>query len=129
MAVEIFSSKWQKAWQQALQASDPYKQAAKTWEGALVLNVEPDVRLFLDLHLGECREIRDAGAEDECKFELAAPRATWLGLLKNGGDPLYLLMRGKLKLIQGSKAKLLPYTKAAKLMLAAAQDLPGVQYE
>jgi hypothetical protein len=39
------------------------------------------------------------------------------------------VMRGKLKLVQGSKAQLLPYSKAAKLMLAAAQDLDGVDYE
>jgi putative sterol carrier protein len=127
--VKIFSTAWQKAWETALQSSAEYQNAARTWEGALILTVGDVVRLYLDLHHGDCREIRDATREDECRFELTAPREIWLDLLKNGKDPLYLVMRGKLKLVQGSKAQLLPYSKAAKLMLAAAQDLDGVDYE
>ena len=127
--MKLFSTDWQKAWETALQSSAEYQKAAKTWEGALILTVGDEVRLFLDLHRGDCREIRDAVADDECRFELTAPRDIWLDLLKNGKDPLYLVMRGKLKLVQGSKAQLLPYSKAAKLMLAAAQDLEGVDYE
>ena len=95
----------------------------------MILEVEPDVRVYLDLHKGDCREIRDARAADECKFELSASREVWLDLLQRGKDPLYMVMRGKLKLLQGSKAQLLPYAKAAKAMLAAAQDLEGVDYE
>ena len=127
--VKLFSHAWQKAWETALQSSAEYQNAARTWEGALILTVDDVVRLYLDLHHGACREIREATREDECRFELAGPREVWLDLLKNGKDPLYLVMRGKLKLVQGSKAQLLPYSKAAKLMLAAAQDLEGVDYE
>ena len=127
--VKLFSDDWQKAWESALQSHSEYRKAAQTWEGALILTVGEDVRLYLDLDRGDFREIRNAVDEDECRFELTAPREIWLDLLKNGKDPLYLVMRGKLKLIQGSKAQLLPYSKAAKLMLAAAQELEGVDYE
>ena len=127
--MKLFSDGWQKAWENALRSSVAYEMAARSWEGALILTVGDEVRLFLDLHQGDCREIRNAADEDECRFELAAPREIWLDLLKNGKDPLYLVMRGKLKLVQGSKGQLLPYSKAAKLMLAAAQDLEGVDYE
>jgi putative sterol carrier protein len=127
--VKLYSDEWQQAWKTALQASADYRAAAQTWEGALVLKVEPDVRIFLDLHKGDCREIRNAVAADECKFELSASRDIWLDLLERGKDPLYMVMRGKLKLLQGSKAQLLPYAKAAKAMLAAAQELQGVDYE
>ena len=127
--MKLFSHAWQKALETALQSSVEYRNAARTWEGALILTVGDVVRLYLDLHHGDCREIREAASEDECRFELAAPREIWLDLLKNGKDPLYLVMRGKLQLVQGFKAQLLPYSKAAKLMLAAAQDLEGVDYE
>lgn len=127
--VKLFSDDWQKAWETALRSSAEYQDASRTWEGALILSVGSDVRLFLDLHRGECRQIRNALSDDECRFELAAPRDVWLDLLQNGKDPLYLVMRGKLKLVQGSKAQLLPYSKAAKIMLGAAQSLPGVDYE
>jgi putative sterol carrier protein len=127
--VKLYSDEWQQAWQSALQASGAYRSAAQTWEGALILSVEPDVRIYLDLHQGGCREIRDARAADECRFELSASREIWLELLEHGKDPLYMVMRGKLKLLQGSKAQLLPYAKAAKAMLAAAQELEGVDYE
>ena len=127
--MKLFSDGWQKAWENALRSSVAYEMAARSWEGALILTVGDEVRLFLDLHQGDCREIRNAADEDECRFELAAPREIWLDLLKNGKDPLYLVMRGKLKLVQGSKGQLLPYSKAAKLMLAAAQDREGVEDE
>lgn len=127
--MKLFSKEWQTAWETALQASEDYRKAARNWEGALILSVGSEVRLFLDLHRGDCREIRDAEAEDQCRFELAAPRELWLDLLKNGKDPLYLVMRGKLKLVQGSKAQLLPYSQAAKAMLATAQNLKEVDYE
>lgn len=127
--VKLYSNEWQQAWKSALQASPVYRKAAETWEGALILQVEPDVRIYLDLHKGDCLEIRDARPLDECKFELSATRDIWRELLDQGKDPLYMVMRGKLKLLKGSKAALLPYAKAAKAMLAAAQDLQGVDHE
>lgn len=127
--MKLYSDEWQQAWKSALQASGDYRSAAQTWQGALILKVEPGVRIYLDLHQGDCREIRDARAADECRFELSASREIWLELLEHGKDPLYMVMRGKLQLLQGSKAQLLPYAKAAKAMLAAAQELQGVDYE
>ncbi len=127
--VKLYSQAWQQAWKSALQASSAYRSAAQTWEGALILKVEPDIRIYLDLNHGECREIRDARADDACRFELSASREVWLDLLERGKDPLYLVMRGKLHLLRGSKAELLPYARAAKAMLAAAQELKGVDYE
>lgn len=127
--MKLYSDAWQQAWKNALQASADYRTAARTWEGALILTVEPDIRILLDLDRGDCREIRSARADDACRFELSASRAIWLELLQHGKDPLYLVMRGKLRLLQGSKAQLLPYAKAAKAMLAAAQQLEGVDYE
>lgn len=127
--MKLYSKEWQQAWKSALQANSVYRKAAETWEGALILNVEPDLRIYLDLHKGDCLDIRDAHSQDECKFELAASREIWRELLEQGKDPLYLVMRGKLKLLKGSKAALLPYAKAAKAMLAAAQTLEGVDDE
>jgi putative sterol carrier protein len=125
--MELFSPSWQAAWKDRLNACDTYRTAAATWEGALILDVTtasgtPDVRLFLDLHKGECRDIRPALPQDDCRFELSAPRTIWLDLLQNGSDPIYLVMRGKLKLLKGSKAQLLPYARAAKAMLSAARE-------
>ncbi len=131
--MQLFSEPWQQAWHQQLNASQAYKKAAATWEGGLILTVEPGeqegVRLFLDLHQGECRGISDAAQDQDCRFELSASRAIWLDLLEKGSDPIYLVMRGKLALLKGSKAQLLPYAKAAKAMLAAAREIDGVNYE
>jgi putative sterol carrier protein len=128
--MELFTPDWQAAWKDRLDQSEDYRTAAAKWEGALILDVHaegqsPAARLFLDLHHGECRSVRDAVSEDECRFELSAPRAVWLDLLEKGSDPIYMVMRGKLKLLQGSKSQLLPYAKAAKAMLAAARGIEG----
>ena len=126
--MELFTPDWQAAWTDRLNQCENYRATAAKWEGALILDVQaegesPAARLFLDLHHGECRGIRDALATDECRFELSAPRAIWLDLLEKGSDPIYMVMRGKLKLLQGSKSQLLPYAKAAKAMLAAARGI------
>lgn len=130
--MKLFSTEWQGAWCQALQSSEAYQKAAASWHGDLILTVGPDdddgVRLFLQLDKGDCHGIRDATDDDLCRFELSAPRAIWLDLLERGTDPIYLVMRGKLKVVQGSKAQLLPYARAAKEMLAAAKNLPDVEF-
>ncbi len=51
--------------------------------------------------------------------------AAWKRILAGEVEPLTALMTGKLRLTQGSLAKLLPYVQAAKELVAAARRIPS----
>jgi putative sterol carrier protein len=130
VANEIFSSAWAEAWGEELNRSDRYRQSASGWEGAIafVLGTDPasgfteSRRVWLDLHHGACRQARTATEEDlaQAPFVLSAPAGVWRRVLAGDLEPVLALMSGKLKLEKGSLAKILPFTLAAKEMVAAA---------
>jgi ribonucleoside-diphosphate reductase beta chain len=57
---------------------------------------------------------------------IGAPRDTWRSVLEGGVDPILGLLQGKLKLERGNLLKLVPYARAAKVLLSAAGRVPGV---
>ncbi|MEM9293050.1 MAG: SCP2 sterol-binding domain-containing protein [Acidobacteriota bacterium] len=130
---EIFSAEWAQAWGDALDTSEAYREAASSWEGALVLVMSADPNLgipseravFLDLEHGRCHEARLANDEDraEAPFVLAAEPAQWKRVLESDLDPLLALMSGKIRLARGSLAKLTPQVKAARELVRTAANL------
>lgn len=120
---EPFTEAWAKAYCEALNANEAYRQAAATWEGAIVLAVEADPALgleerrgiYLDLHHGACREARAATPEDfaAAPYVIAADARTWKEITEGVLDPIAALMRGKLKLEKGNMAVLAGYMMAA----------------
>jgi putative sterol carrier protein len=135
MATAIFTDAWAVAWCRELTTSIAYRQAAARWEGALVLileadaalGIDPELAVFLDVHHGTCRSARAATAEDRetAPYVLQGNAAAWKRILAGEVEPLTALMTGKLRLTQGSLAKLLPYVQAAKELVAAARRIPS----
>ena len=135
MVAEIFTEAWAIHWCRELTSSVAYHQAAARWEGALVLVLEADEALgidqervvFLDVHHGTCRGARSATPEDRqtAPFVLQGNAAAWRRILAGEIEPLTAVMTGKLRLAQGSLAKLLPYVQAAKELVAAARRIPA----
>ncbi len=131
---EPFSEAWAKAYCEALNANLAYRQAAATWEGALILAVEADPALgltekrgiYLDLYCGQCREARVATLEDYAKapYVISADLRTWKTLTEGGLDPISALMRGKLKLEKGDMATLAGYMMAALELTNTARQVP-----
>lgn len=128
--VELFTEEWARAWCRELNGSEEYREAAETWEGAVVLVVEPDPErgieeeraVYLDLRQGECREARAADAEDRAgaPYVIRADPYTWKRVLDREMDPISGLMRGKFKLERGSVVTLARYVRAAKELVSAA---------
>ncbi len=131
---EPFSEAWAKAYCEALNANLAYRQAAATWEGALILAVEADPALgltekrgiYLDLYRGQCREAKVATLEDYAKapYVISADLRTWKTLTEGGLDPISALMRGKLKLEKGDMATLAGYMMAALELTNTARQVP-----
>jgi putative sterol carrier protein len=114
-----------------LNASAAYRIAAAAWEGSVALAATaPDGALgpavFLDLRHGVCHGARAASAEDveAATYLIAAERATWRDVLAAQTSPLMALMAGRLKLVRGEMAALLPHANSARelLHLAAAVE-------
>ena len=130
MKLELFSDEWAKAAADVIRASDGYRAAAKSWEGAMVFTLQADPSLgvpeprsaYLDLWHGECREGRAATPDDVAKapYVVSADAYTWRQVLEGRLEPIQGLLRGKLKLVKGNMAVLARYVAAAKELVACA---------
>ena len=130
---ELFTHSWAEAWGAALNQSEDYRKAGKSWEGAIVLEALADASrglastaaVFLDLHRGACREARLATDADlrTANYVLSGPLAVWLTVLDGEIAPTMALLRGKLKLKRGSLAGLLPHVQAATALVRVAQTV------
>ena len=129
---EVLTEAWAKAWCDALNGSERYRQAAVTWEGAVVIAVRADAArgipeggVFLDLWHGTCRGARVAGEGDvdAARFVITATPETWGQLLRGVLDPMFAVMNGALELTKGSVASLFPQVAAAKELVAVARGL------
>jgi len=129
----VFSDAWAQACAEALNASAAYRDAARAWEGAVVLLMldgsSPDAerQVWLDLWHGECRAARSATPADldACRYILAGSREAWQQLLQGRLAPLMALMTGRLKLTKGNLADLIPFAGAAKELVQAAAGIPA----
>lgn len=123
--MERFSDEWAQAWGRALDDDQDYRRSAARWQGAILFVVQPDRKVFLDLQGGRCLAGRTATAADEASaaYALEASPEVWDEVLDGRLDPMYGIVRGKLRLTKGSLATLLPFTAAAKQMVQKASAL------
>ncbi|MBI4914941.1 MAG: Fis family transcriptional regulator [Acidobacteria bacterium] len=133
MAAEIFNDKWAKAWGKKINENGAYKKAAANWEGAMVLVMSADKdfgiaeerAVIADLWHGDCRGAHAADEEDlaGAPYVIRANPATWKEVLAGRVDPIFGLLRGKLKLSKGSVFSLVPYAVAAKELVTSARNV------
>ena len=124
--VKILTEEWVKAFGNALNENPNYKPSALTWEGDMLLVIEPsgkldhEVRIFLGLYHGECTEARliKEGEEVETEYVYSGPYDAWEAVLKKELDPIRGLLAGKFKL-QGDMAKVLKATRAAQELVVS----------
>ena len=129
MSYEMFTHDWAVACGEQINANEDYRKAARSWHWPLVLTMTADSRrnlpersVYLDLYEGDCREARSATPADldGAPFVISADLRTWRQVLERDLEPIFGLMRGKLKLAKGSLVSLLPYVSAAKEMVLSA---------
>ena len=134
MTLPVFSDAWALACSLVLNQNSAYREAAATWEGALLLHMAAqsggtEARgVFLDLWHGECRAARAAepGDEAEARYILTGSTSYWRLVLTGSVAPLVAIMTGKLKLTKGSLADLIPYVTAAKELVITAASVEAV---
>jgi putative sterol carrier protein len=124
------SEEWIEKYVEALNNNPRYEDAAKTWEGDFVFQINPDgetvkeeVRFYLDLWHGKCRSARMASPEDKAEFVYAGPLKNWKLLFDGKIDPIKGIMARKFKL-DGDMGKVMRYTKAALELVATTREIP-----
>ncbi len=120
MAIKFATEEWIKALQAALNDSEGYREAAKTWEGDFYFVVSEggpitqDVYMYMDLWHGECRDAKQVAnaAEKDPAFVLSAPLDAWKKVVGKELDPIKGMMTRQLKL-KGNMMKIMKTPKAA----------------
>jgi putative sterol carrier protein len=125
------SEEWIHIFMEKLNANKEYEEAAKDWEGDFLFVVNPEgdlkeeARFYVDLWHGKCREARmlSPGEDVKTAFTYEGPYGNWVKLINKEIDPIRGLLTGKFKL-KGSMMKVMRYTKAAKLLVETASQVP-----
>ena len=132
MTMEAFSEAWGSRWCHVLNNRPTYQTAAAAWEGAVALVMTRDGSpqsetraVFLDLWHGACREARVATDADleSARYILTGTSQSWRGVLSGKVAPLTAVMTGKIRLTKGSMAALVPFSAAARELVAAAMEM------
>ena len=127
MPIDFPSEEWTNAYYEAINASDEYKEAGKTWTHgplALVVNADPaigveeDTAFILDLNEGVCRKAWLTNREEAEKqpFCIFGSYAQWKAVMRKELDPIKGMMQGKLKL-KGNLPIIVRYVKAAQVLV------------
>lgn len=124
------SDEWVALYMELLNKNDRYEDSAKTWEGDFIFEitadgeiVEENIRFYMDLWHGKCREARMAEPDDTAEFTYSGPYKNWKALFAGKIDPIKGIMARKFKL-DGDMGKVMRYTKAALELVATTRQVP-----
>lgn len=127
------SDEWLTIYRDRINGSAEYREAARTWEGAIafVFEAEPDrgvpedLWAWLDLWHGECRDARMVTPEEGVRapYVIRAPYTRWKEVLAGDLDPVKGMMQGKLKL-QGDLPTIIRYVRAANELVHLTATVP-----
>ena len=136
MDLDFPSQEWVAAYKDAINANAEYKKAGKDWTHgvvAMVVKAEPslgipeDLAMWLDVHQGECRDIKLLSAkeaEEKAPFVVVASYAQWKQVIQKETDPTKALMQGKLKLTKGHMPTMVKYVNASKQLVESTTKVP-----
>jgi len=133
---EFGSDEWMKAFLEAINSSQAYADAAKTWEGDFYFIVDPggpideEIVMYVDLWHGKCREayrVADRSAK-EPEFVINAPESVWRKVIEKQLDPIQGMMTRQLKL-KGNMVKIMKAVKAAKELVECTTQVPTLFHE
>lgn len=132
------TTEWCSKYCEALNNNDAYEEAAATWEGDFIFQINPsgpldhEITMYIGLYHGKCTGAAVLGDDDEYKllekgeeptvenpppyeaeFLYEAKYEDWVKILKKELDPIKALLQGKAK-VKGDMAKIMRATKAAQ---------------
>lgn len=127
--IPFFTSEWTTSLKNALNHDSRFKELGAGWEGDLLFIITPDdaftheVRLYLDLWHGTCRQARFTTNDTTATFTITGPFTVWLQILQGTLDLFQALVRGHLT-VEGDIRQVMAYAHAAQELVATANRLP-----
>jgi putative sterol carrier protein len=113
---------WVSTYEKLVQGDELYKEAAKTWEGSVVIHIlakpeigiDRDIYIFMDLWHGEANYFRLVPPEvgESGAFVITGEYERWKQVMKKELDTVKGMMQGKLKL-KGDLPTIVRAVKAA----------------
>ncbi len=117
---------WVRQYEELIQNDADYKEAAKTWEGSVVIKIlakpeiglDKDLYLFMDLWHGDCNYVRIVPAEvgEAGDFVITGEYERWKSVVSKELDVVKGMMQGKLKL-KGDLPTIVRAVKAASRLV------------
>jgi putative sterol carrier protein len=125
MAYKFPSPEWTAAFEQEINTSDAYANAAKSWEGDILLVIEEGGAIYLDLWHGKARRTEYVADPDSrtAEFKIIASMEKWKRVLANKLDPVQGMVTRQLKL-EGNLVKIMKNVKAAQELVRCATRVP-----
>jgi putative sterol carrier protein len=129
------SPEWAQAYKTAINENPDYKLHGKDWTHgvvAFVVKAEPalgipdDMGLWLDVHGGECREIKylPAAEVQAAPYVIVAPYAMWKAIIKKEIDPIKAMMQNKVKLTKGNMPTIVRYVNSSRQLVESTSRVP-----
>ncbi|RIK40656.1 MAG: hypothetical protein DCC55_14375 [Chloroflexi bacterium] len=121
MAYKFPGREWVDEFVAEINQSDAYANAAKMWEGDVLLVIENHSGVYLDLWHGECRgaEYVEDPAARGAEFVISASLEKWQKVLAGKLDPVQGMMTRQIKL-DGNLVKIMKNVKAAQELVRCA---------
>jgi putative sterol carrier protein len=125
------SAEWADLFRTAVNANGTYAEAARAWEGDVLLRIvaddpgPPPPGIHLDLAHGECRSatyVADS-RETESEFVFEATKPVWGQLLRGQLDPVKAVLSNQVR-VRGNFAKAMRFTRASGLLIETAASVP-----
>ncbi len=129
-----FTPEWVALFEKIIQEDVEYREAAKDWEGTVVLHVEAapdygldvDLYIFMDLWHGDCRSVRivppDTGEAGD--FVITGSLERWTQVGKKELDSTKGMMQGKLKL-KGDLPTIVRAVRASQRLTDLSAEVGG----
>jgi putative sterol carrier protein len=126
MAYKFPSPEWTEQFFTAINTSDAYASAAKTWEGDILLVIEDAAAIYLDLWHGKCRaaEYVEDQSTKHPEFRITASMEKWQKVLGGKLDPVQGMVTRQIKL-DGNLVKIMKNVKAAQELVRCATRVPS----
>ncbi|HTT73553.1 MAG TPA: SCP2 sterol-binding domain-containing protein [Thermoplasmata archaeon] len=125
------SAEWAAAYRTALNGNAAYRNAARAWEGDILLLVRPTdpnapaPGVHLALAHGEClgATFHADARQLPSEFVYEGSAENWQRLMHHEVDPVKAILDGTFK-IRGNLAKAMRFTRAAKELVETASSVP-----
>jgi putative sterol carrier protein len=130
MPIPAFTQAWADAFAAVINADADYRAAGERWTNPVALIVAPGpgapagAAVQLDLRAGTCVASEALAPEAvTAPFVLTSDLASWVDVVRGSADPMLAVARGTLKLTSGSLGTLMMHARAAKALVACAQQV------